>query len=149
MARRRKERKVRTLFLNLQINELERRLAVRKYLRAHECEQLAGMLHLTKRQVQIWFQNRLYKEKKRKANMKKIIASIPVAESSPQVLPTSTVQTPLNSLPGLDYFKHPRMQYRPGPISLQDLCYPPFHRALRPNLFCCPYPPVPFPHTPK
>ena len=147
-----KKKKIRTLFSNLQINELERRFAVRKYLRAHECEQLAGMLHLTKRQVQIWFQNRRYKEKKRKANMKKLTASIPVAESSPQVLPTSTVQTPLNTLPGFDYFKHPLMQYRPSPISLQDLCYPPFHRALRqvpsrPNSFCCPYPPVPFPHT--
>lgn len=61
-----KKRKPRALFSHSQVYELERTFCVRKYLTAHEREQLATVLKLTETQVKIWFQNRRYKCKRQR-----------------------------------------------------------------------------------
>ena len=61
-----KKRKPRALFSHSQVYELERTFSVRKYLTAHEREQLATVLKLTETQVKIWFQNRRYKCKRQR-----------------------------------------------------------------------------------
>ena len=61
-----KKRKPRALFSHSQVYELERTFSVRKYLTAHEREQLASVLKLTETQVKIWFQNRRYKCKRQR-----------------------------------------------------------------------------------
>ena len=184
LVARNKKRRPRALFSHAQVYELERRFAVQKYLTAHEREQLASMLRLTETQVKIWFQNRRYKSKRQQMEHARLspkgtkdskdgvltnspistdlktpspsfpIASIPVALSSPQALPTPT-QTPLYTLPGSDYFRYPPLM-KPGLPTLPNSIYYP-HSAgplpsfthLGPNSFCCPYPSVPFPHTLK
>ena len=181
-----KKRRPRALFSHAQVYELERRFAVQKYLTAHEREQLASMLHLTETQVKIWFQNRRYKSKRQQMEHARLspkgtkdskdgvlanspipsdmktpspsfpIASIPVALSSPQALPTPGVQTPLYTLPGsADYFRYPQLMKPSLPTLPNSIYYPhsagqlPSFTPLGPNSFCCPYPPVPFPHTLK
>ena len=59
-----KHKKRRALFSQAQVYELERRFTIHKYLTAYEREQLASVLHLTERQVKVWFQNRRYKHKR-------------------------------------------------------------------------------------
>ena len=61
-----KKRKPRALFSHSQVYELERTFSVRKYLTAHEREQLATVLKLTETQIKIWFQNRRYKCKRQR-----------------------------------------------------------------------------------
>ena len=68
-----KKRRPQTLFSHTQVYELERRFAVQKYLTVHEREQLACLLHLSKTQVKMWFQNRRYKSKRRLIEHSKLL----------------------------------------------------------------------------
>ncbi|KAM6427879.1 thyroid transcription factor 1-like [Liasis olivaceus] len=58
------KRKRRVLFSRAQVQELEKRFEMQKYLTAPEREHLATVTHLTPNQVKIWFQNHRYKLKK-------------------------------------------------------------------------------------
>ncbi|EFO20089.1 homeobox domain-containing protein [Loa loa] len=57
-------RKPRVLFTQFQVNELEERFKLQRYVSAAERERLAVTLDLTPTQVKIWFQNRRYKCKR-------------------------------------------------------------------------------------
>jgi len=134
-----------------QVDELERRFAVQQYLKGQERNQLPSTIGLTKSHVKILFCNKRCKSKRQQTEHARLspngvltnspiftdlktpspsfpIASIPVALSSPQALPTPTPQTPLYTLPGSDYFRYPPL-VKPGlptlPNSIQqDLCHP-------------------------
>ncbi|KAI6649094.1 Homeodomain (HD) containing transcription factor, ANTP class [Oopsacas minuta] len=67
-----KKRKPRALFSHSQVYELERTFSLRKYLTAHEREQLAVVLKLSETQVKIWFQNRRYKCKRQRKEQFKL-----------------------------------------------------------------------------
>ncbi|KAJ6663566.1 hypothetical protein lerEdw1_009645 [Lerista edwardsae] len=58
------KRKRRVLFSRAQVQELEKRFELQKYLTAPEREHLATLTCLTPNQVKIWFQNHRYKMKK-------------------------------------------------------------------------------------
>ncbi|KAK9394355.1 thyroid transcription factor 1-like [Crotalus adamanteus] len=58
------KRKRRVLFSRAQVQELEKRFEMQKYLTAPEREHLATITRLTPNQVKIWFQNHRYKLKK-------------------------------------------------------------------------------------
>lgn len=58
------KRKRRVLFSRAQVQELEKRFEIQKYLTAPEREHLATVTRLTPNQVKIWFQNHRYKLKK-------------------------------------------------------------------------------------
>ncbi|XP_076265743.1 homeobox protein Nkx-2.5-like [Rhynchophorus ferrugineus] len=65
-GRPRMKRKPRVLFSQTQVNQLEQRYKLQKYLSAPERDQMAIALKLTPTQVKIWFQNRRYKSKRQK-----------------------------------------------------------------------------------
>ena len=93
-----KKRKPRALFSHSQVYELERTFSIRKYLTAHEREQLAAVLKLTETQVKIWFQNRRYKCKRQRKEEIKLKRECGLGEEDIQKFPyTSTFLLPANA----------------------------------------------------
>ena len=146
-----------------QVCKLMCRFELQKHVTAAERKELARELHLTDTQVKIWFEHRRYNYRMqhllahpsdygiKSPSPSFPIASIPVALSSPQALPTPGVQTSLYTLPGSAvHFRFPQLSL---PTLRNSIYYPhsagplPSFTPLGPNSFCCPYPPVPFPHT--
>ncbi|XP_028815418.1 NK3 homeobox 3 [Denticeps clupeoides] len=62
---RRDQKRCRAAFSRAQVDALERRFGLQRYLSGPERAALAGALELTETQVKIWFQNRRYKTKRR------------------------------------------------------------------------------------
>ncbi|XP_048745034.1 transcription factor LBX2-like [Ostrea edulis] len=61
-----KRKKARTAFSTVQVEDLEKRYQLQKYLPANERQALAEKLGLSDQQVKTWFQNRRMKEKRQK-----------------------------------------------------------------------------------
>ncbi|KAK2709951.1 hypothetical protein QYM36_013584, partial [Artemia franciscana] len=59
-----RRRKARTVFSDQQLNGLEKRFEVQRYLSTPERIELANVLNLSETQVKTWFQNRRMKHKK-------------------------------------------------------------------------------------
>ena len=58
-----KRKRVRTIFTNEQLDELELRFERQQYMVGAERQALAGVLNLTEAQVKVWFQNRRIKHR--------------------------------------------------------------------------------------
>ncbi|KAK6110470.1 Homeobox domain family protein [Brugia pahangi] len=85
-------RKPRVLFTQSQVNELEERFKLQRYVNAAERERLAVTLGLTSTQVKIWFQNRRYKCKRIELDRSLQLSSqLILSQSSPAFI--SSVQS--------------------------------------------------------
>ena len=124
-----RKRRPRALFSHAQVFELERRFNVQRYLTAHEREVLASALHLTERQVKIWFQNRRYKSKRQ-----------PAVTQPTQLPPAAALPTAA----GPQYFRYSAAAtvVRPPLTPLLSLYYP--QVTSLPSFQQFPYQPVPF-----
>ncbi|KAK3096227.1 hypothetical protein FSP39_024679 [Pinctada imbricata] len=105
-----KKKKARTAFTTEQINELEKRYQVQKYLPANERSILAERLGLADQQVKTWFQNRRMKEKRQQRDDEHarsfalptggVDVSQLAALGMPCPPPYNIQGTPVHSLPG-------------------------------------------------
>ncbi|XP_026571149.1 homeobox protein Nkx-2.2-like [Pseudonaja textilis] len=86
------KRKRRVLFSRNQVQELEKRFEMQKYLTAPEREHLATVTRLTPNQVKIWFQNHRYKLKKLRGQPTEVKVSL--QQEAPPPCDSSTVAHP-------------------------------------------------------
>ncbi|ETE56065.1 Homeobox protein Nkx-2.1, partial [Ophiophagus hannah] len=86
------KRKRRVLFSRTQVQELEKRFEMQKYLTAPEREHLATVTRLTPNQVKIWFQNHRYKLKKLRGQPAE--AKVGLQQEAPPLCDSSTVAHP-------------------------------------------------------
>uniref|UniRef100_A0A8C6Y3V8 Homeobox domain-containing protein n=1 Tax=Naja naja TaxID=35670 RepID=A0A8C6Y3V8_NAJNA len=86
------KRKRRVLFSRTQVQELEKRFEMQKYLTAPEREHLAAVTRLTPNQVKIWFQNHRYKLKKLRGQP--VEAKVGLPQEATPLCDSSTVAHP-------------------------------------------------------
>ena len=95
-----RKRRPRTHFSSAQVYELERRFSIQRYLTAQERDQLANMLHLTRTQVTIWFQNRRYKRKRKQMDQVGMLPKYKDCGVKDHLfLPTQSPKTPSPGFP--------------------------------------------------
>ncbi|CAK8675915.1 unnamed protein product [Clavelina lepadiformis] len=70
-----KKKRTRAAFTQAQVNALEERFGLQKYLSGVERAEFAHALNLTETQIKIWFQNRRYKTKRRVRLAREMIAA--------------------------------------------------------------------------